>query len=77
MIFDKLKKIIVQDLGVDEEIVTLDADLISDLGADSLDAVELIMTIEDEFGITVADKDANDLKTVKQIVDYIEKAKKE
>ncbi|MFW5889048.1 MAG: acyl carrier protein [Bacillota bacterium] len=77
MIFDKLKKLIIKDFGVDEELVTLDADLVSDLGADSLDAVELIMSIEDEFGITVDDKDANDLKTVKQIVDYIENAKQE
>ncbi|MFO7969421.1 MAG: acyl carrier protein [Bacillota bacterium] len=75
MIFKELKELIVQDLGVDEKLVTLEANLVSDLGADSLDAVELIMAIEDHFGITVEDKDANDLKTVKQIVDYIENAK--
>ena len=76
MIFDELKKLIMNDFGVDEELVTLEANLVSDLGADSLDAVELIMSIEDEFGITIDDKDANELKTVKQIVDYIENAKK-
>lgn len=73
MVFEKLKEIIVTELGVDKEDITLEADLNDDLGADSLDAVELIMAIEDEFDLSVSDDVAQGLKTVKQIVDYIEK----
>ena len=73
MVFEKLQKIIAEELGVDEKEVTLEADINDDLGADSLDAVELIMAIEDEFDITVSDDVAQELKTVQQIVDYIEK----
>ncbi|MCF7927385.1 MAG: acyl carrier protein [Candidatus Izimaplasma sp.] len=73
MIFEKLKGIIVEELGVDPKDVTLDADLSDDLGADSLDAVELIMEIEDAFDISVNDDAAQEFKTVKQIVDFIEK----
>lgn len=73
MVFEKLQEIIVTELGVDKEDITLEADLNDDLGADSLDAVELIMAIEDEFDLSVSDDVAQNLKTVKQIVDYIEK----
>ena len=72
MVFDKLKEIIVTELGVDAADITLEADLNDDLGADSLDAVELIMAIEDEFDLSVSDDVAQNLKTVQQIVDYIE-----
>ena len=72
MVFEKLKEIIVTELGVNKEDITLEADLNDDLGADSLDAVELIMAIEDEFDLSVSDDVAQNLKTVKQIVDYIE-----
>lgn len=75
MIFEQLKDIIVTELGVDKADITLEADLNDDLGADSLDAVELIMAIEDEFEISVSDDVAQKLKTVKQIVEYIEQAK--
>lgn len=75
MVFEQLKDIIVTELGVDKADITLEADLNDDLGADSLDAVELIMAIEDEFEISVSDDVAQKLKTVKQIVDYIEQAK--
>jgi acyl carrier protein len=73
MVFEKLQEIIVTELGVNKEDITLEADLNDDLGADSLDAVELIMAIEDEFDLSVSDDVAQNLKTVKQIVDYIEK----
>ncbi|MCF7925680.1 MAG: acyl carrier protein [Candidatus Izimaplasma sp.] len=75
MIFEQLKGIIAEELGVDESDVTLDANLTNDLGADSLDAVELIMALEDEFDLEISDEKAQSLTTVKAIVDYIEKNK--
>ena len=72
MIFKKLQQIIVDELGADATQVTLEANINDDLGADSLDAVELVMTIEDEFEITVSDDVAQTFKTVKQIVEFIE-----
>ena len=75
MAFEKVKEIIVEELGVDAEEVTLEANLSDDLGADSLDAVELIMALEDEFDLKISDDAAQEFKTVKQIVDFIESAK--
>lgn len=75
MVFDKVKDIIVDTLGCDSDVVTLDAELKNDLEADSLDAVELIMAAEDEFDIEIPDEVAMNIKTVKDIVDYIEKNK--
>ena len=72
MVFEKLKGIIVEELGVDAEEVTLEASLTDDLGADSLDAVELVMAIEDEFDMKVSDEAAQAFQTVQQIVDFIE-----
>lgn len=72
VVFSKVKEIIVDSLNCDEDIVTLEASLRDDLDADSLDAVELIMAIEEEFGIEVPDEQATELKTVKDIVTYIE-----
>jgi len=73
MIFDKLKDIIVDQLGVDAETVTMEANIQEDLGADSLDIVELITTIEDEFDLSIPDEAADEIKTVSDIVNYIEK----
>jgi acyl carrier protein len=75
MIFKELKELISNELGVKENEITMDSELVADLGADSLDAVELIMTIEDQFDITVGDKDGQSLQTVGQIVDYIKNNK--
>lgn len=75
MVFDKVKEIIVDSLNCDEENVTLEADLREDLEADSLDAVELIMAIEEEFDIEIPDEVSTEMKTVKDIVDYIENNK--
>ena len=75
MVFEKLQEIIVTELGVNKEDVKLEAHLNDDLGADSLDAVELIMAIEDEFDLNVSDEVAQGLQTVQQIVDYIESQK--
>ncbi|MDI3317195.1 MAG: acyl carrier protein [Bacillota bacterium] len=70
-IFDKLKEIIVENLGVDEEKVTPDASFVEDLGADSLDTVELIMAFEEAFGLEIPDEDAEKISTVRDAVDYI------
>jgi len=75
MIFEKVKEIIVDGLGVEASEVTLEANLNDDLGADSLDAVELIMALEDEFEIKVSDEAAQGFKTVQEIVEYIEQLK--
>ena len=69
--FDKIKEIVIDKLGVEEVKVTVDAKFIDDLGADSLDTVELIMQFEEEFGIEIPDDDAENLLSVKQAVDYI------
>jgi acyl carrier protein len=70
---DRVKKIIVDQLGVEEELVTADASFVDDLGADSLDTVELVMALEEEFGIEIPDEDAEKITRVKEAVDYIEK----
>jgi acyl carrier protein len=64
-------EIIVEQLGVSEEEVTLEASFIDDLGADSLDLVELIMAMEEEFGIEISDEDAEKIQTVQDVVNYI------
>ena len=69
---DKVKSIIVEQLGVDEEEVTADASFVDDLGADSLDTVELVMALEEEFGIEIPDEDAEKMKTVGEAVRYVE-----
>jgi acyl carrier protein len=69
---DKVKSIIVDQLGVDEDQVTADASFVEDLGADSLDTVELVMAFEEEFGIEIPDEDAEKITRVKEAVDYIE-----
>lgn len=74
--FDKVKAIVVEQLGVDEAEVTIDSTFIDDLGADSLDIVELIMAFEEEFNVEIPDDVAEKIKTVQDTVDYIEKEKK-
>ena len=71
MEFEKVKEIIVDSLSCDEDAVTLEANLKEDLDADSLDAVELIMAVEEEFDIEIPDDKADEIKTVQDIVDYI------
>ena len=70
-IFEKVKKIIVEQLGVAETSVTMEASLIDDLGADSLDIVELIMALEEEFDMEIPDEDAEKIVSVSDVVDYI------
>ena len=76
---ERVKKIITEQLGVDEEDVTPEANFVEDLGADSLDTVELVMAFEEEFGIEIPDEDAEKIQRVKDAIEYIEshaKAKK-
>ena len=70
--FERVKNIIVDNLSCDADQVTLEANLKEDLDADSLEAVELIMAIEDEFGIEIPDEVSTTISTVQQIVDYID-----
>ena len=72
MVFDKIKQIIVDQLNCDEEDITMEINLMKDLEADSLDAVEIIMAIEDEYGIEIPDEDAEKFQTVADIVKYVE-----
>ena len=73
MLFEKVQAALAQQFEMDPESITLDTNLIDDIGADSLDVVELIMSLEDEFGIAISDEDAAQLYTVRRIVDYLEK----
>ncbi|MBP3242258.1 MAG: acyl carrier protein [Ruminococcus sp.] len=73
MILEKLKEIIAEQLGVEEDAVTPDANIQDDLGADSLDLVDLIQTIEDEYDLEIPDEAVEEIKTVNDIVNYIEK----
>lgn len=68
---DKIKEIVVEQLGVDMEQVTPEANFVDDLGADSLETVELIMAFEEEFDIEIPDTDAEKIKTVQDVIDYI------
>ena len=72
MVFDKVKDIIVDQLDADEGDVTLEASIIDDLGADSLDVVDLVMSIEEEFDVEIPDEEVENIKTVGDIVKFIE-----
>ena len=73
---DKIKQIVVEHLGVDEAKVTPEASFIDDLGADSLDTVELVMAFEEGFDIEIPDEDAEKIRTVQDAIDYIGKHSK-
>ena len=70
-VFEKVKKVIVDNLGVSESAVTMEASFIDELGADSLDIVELVMALEEEFNIEIPDNDAEKVVTVGDVVEYI------
>ena len=71
MVFEKVKEIVVEQLGVEEDEVTMESSFIDDLGADSLDIVELIMALEEELDIEVPDEEAEKITTVGDVVEYI------
>ena len=73
--FDKVKEVIIDKLGIEDSKIESGSSFVDDLGADSLDTVELIMQLEDEFGIEIPDEDAEKITTVQAAVDYIEQNK--
>jgi len=73
MVFEKVKKLIVEQLGVEEDDITMESSFIDDLGADSLDIVELIMALEEEFSLEIPDNEAEKITTVGDAVEYIQK----
>lgn len=73
--FDKIKEIVAEQLSIDEDTITMESSFIDDLGADSLDIVELIMAFEDTFDIEIPDADAEKISTVGDAVDYIKNLK--
>ena len=73
--FDKVRDIVVEQLGSEADEVTLESTFIDDLGADSLDIVELIMAFEEEFNVEIPDEDAEKIKTVQDVVNYIDQNK--
>ena len=75
MVFDKIKEIIMEQLQVEESEITMDTNLMKDLSADSLDAVEIIMAIEDEYGIEIPDEEAETIQTVQDLVRFVEENK--
>ena len=72
MVLEKVKKILAEQFDVEEEKITADTSIINDLGADSLDVVDLLMSIEDEFEVEVPDEEIENIKTVDDLVKYIE-----
>ena len=71
MVFERIRKIIAEQLGADETEITMDSTFVEDLGADSLDVVELVMAIEDEFDMEIDEDEAENISTVGDVVDYI------
>ena len=73
MVFEKLRDTLAQQLDIDPEKITMDTNIIDDLGADSLDVVELIMSLEDEYGVVITDDAIREMYTVREVVEFIEK----
>lgn len=74
--FEKIREIVVEQLGVEEEKVTLDSSFVDDLGADSLDIVELVMALEEAFGVEIPDSEAEKISTVGDVVEYVKNLQK-
>ena len=74
MTFDKIKELIVDQLDVEEDKITMDANIQDDLGADSLDIVDLVMSVEDAFEVKIEDEDVENIKTVGDLVNFIDNA---
>lgn len=76
MVIDKVKELVAEQLGINKETITAESNIIEDLGADSLDVIEMLMTLEEEYGITISDEKIGQIKTIGQIVDLIEECQK-
>ena len=76
MIIDKVKELVAEQLGISKDTITAESNIIEDLGADSLDVIEMLMTLEEEYGITIPDEKISQIKTIGQIVDLIEECQK-
>lgn len=76
MIIEKVKELLAEQLGIDTKTINDDSNILEDLGADSLDIIEMLMTLEDEYGVTIPDDQINQVKTVKEVAELIEKCKK-
>ena len=77
MIFEKITEILAEQLAADQDTMTMDTKIAEDLGADSLDLVDLLMSIEDEFGVEIPDEEVENLHTIGEVVDYIAKHSEE
>ena len=73
MIFEQIRDVLAKQFEIDPETVTMETNLIDDIGADSLDVVELIMSLEDSYGISISDAETAEIYTVRRIVEYLEK----
>ena len=71
-IFEKLKAMAVEQIGIDPALIKPESDIIKDLGCDSLDIVDLLMSVEEEFGVTVGDKDVSEMRTMADVVNFID-----
>lgn len=76
MVFEKVQSMLAEQLNIQKDKITMESDIINDLGADSLDVVELLMSLEDAFNITVPDEMANKLQTIAAVVKFVEENKK-
>lgn len=76
MVIDKVKELVAEQLGISKDTITAESNIIEDLGADSLDVIEMLMTLEDEYGITIPDEKIGQIKTIGQIVELIEECQK-
>ena len=76
MVIDKVKELVAEQLGISKDKITENSHIIEDLGADSLDVIEMLMTLEDEYGITIPDDKISQIKTINQIVELIEECQK-
>ena len=72
MVFEKLKEIISEQLGIDKESITLESNIVEDIGADSLDMVEMLMNVEKEWDIVIDDSEIADIETMKDVVEFVE-----
>lgn len=75
MVFEKIKNILAEQLDADESTMTMDTNIAKDLGADSLDVVELLMTIEDEFEVEIPDEEIENIRTIGELTEYIQNNK--